>query len=294
MKKKIIILSISSFFILFIIVLVLSVLMVFNFFEANITNKSVQNNYEYAEEYRMILNKHLKDGYVPLARILYFYLENGSISIEELYKLNVDTTTKTLREIEDVCMDDLVKDMTACDKEYIEEHQDILQVANQYFNFPLTSNYTVTSFFHEERIVLNGSDIHNGWDFAAPPQTPIYSVCDGEVYSIVETQEENIDYTKSGNGTGNSITLKCDKDYNELFYIKFEHIYPHSFKVKVGDKISHYTEIAGVGTTGYSDGNHCHFQLMDANFQDLDPMELVDLKLNNNYILKPFNTNNFG
>ncbi len=291
-KFKIALLSLSIF-IIPLLVLVIIVLMIFSFFGANITQKSVDNNYEYAEEYRLVLNRNINNGYVPLARILYFYLENDSLSIEQLYNLNLDINTKTVREIKDVCSEELVKDMVACDEEYIEEHKELLEVANQYFNFPLDTNYTITSFYHEERIVLDGSDIHNGWDFSVPARTPIYSVCDGEVYRIVETQDENIDYNQSGNATGNSITLKCDKDYNETFYVKFEHIFPHSFKVNVGDTVSHYTEIAEVGTTGYSTGNHCHFQIMDENFQDVDPMELVDLKLRNNYILKPFSTSNY-
>ena len=32
-------------------------------------------------------------------------------------------------------------------------------------------------------------------------------------------------------------------------------------KVKVGDKVTHWQEIASVGTTGYSTGNHLHYEL---------------------------------
>ena len=57
-------------------------------------------------------------------------------------------------------------------------------------------------------------------------------------------------------------------------------IYPKSFKVKVGDKVDHFTEIAGVGTTGHSTGNHLHWQVsVDGN--KIDGMNLVDFNLCN-------------
>ena len=263
----------------FFTIITICVLMLFNFFGAEITVATITNNYEYAEEYRKVLNNNFKNGYVPLARILYFYLEDDSLSFDEIYKLNINEEYKTLRDIESVCSEDKFKNMTACSKTSIKDNQKYLIVNEKYFSFPLASNYTITSFFSEERIIYDQKNIHNGWDFGASANTPIYSSCNGEVYKIVHTQDENVSYDISKNGIGNSIILKCDEDYGETYYIAYEHIYPHSFKVKVGDKVKHTTPIAEVGTTGYSNGNHCHIQLFDKNWQNIDIMQFIDLTI---------------
>ena len=58
------------------IVIIVPVLMILDFFGANITDNYVENNMDYADKYKETLNKALKNGYgyVPLNRILYFYL----------------------------------------------------------------------------------------------------------------------------------------------------------------------------------------------------------------------------
>ena len=77
MKKKIIkiILSSSTLLTIAFIIILIPVLMVMDFFGANITDDYVEDNGEYAEQYRAVLTKEIKEGkgYVPLNRILYFY-----------------------------------------------------------------------------------------------------------------------------------------------------------------------------------------------------------------------------
>ena len=72
------------------------------------------------------------------------------------------------------------------------------------------------------------------WDLAAPAQTKVYSVCDGEVVRVNYTQSENVPYDKSKNSVGNTIRIKCDKDYEDKYYVVFAHLYPNSAKVKAG------------------------------------------------------------
>ncbi|MDO4962782.1 MAG: M23 family metallopeptidase [bacterium] len=251
--------------------------MLFNFFGAKITVSTIDDNAEYADEYKSALNNNIKDGYVSLARILYFYLENDTLSFDEIYKLNVNPDTKKMRDIESVCKEDKLKNMTACEESSINENKDFINSTNQYFNFPLNNSYTITSFFNEERIIYGESNRHSGWDFALPAQTKVYSVCKGKIYKKVETQEENIPYDESGNRTGNSLTIECSDDYAEKYYVLYAHLYPHSIKLNVGDEVGHYTEVAEVGTTGYSTGNHLHFQVYDKDWNLIDGMELVDL-----------------
>ena len=80
MKKKIIkmILGSSTGIIVVGIIILVPVLMVLDFFGANITDNYVENNIDYADKYKEAVNMALKNnkGYVPLTRILYFYLED--------------------------------------------------------------------------------------------------------------------------------------------------------------------------------------------------------------------------
>ena len=66
------------------LIILVPVLMVMDFFGANITDDYVEDNGEYAEQYRAVLTKEIKEGkgYVPLNRVLYFYLANDKLAFE--------------------------------------------------------------------------------------------------------------------------------------------------------------------------------------------------------------------
>ena len=68
-------------------ILLAACLMILDFFGANITDDYVENNMDYADQYKSTLNKALKNGYgyVPLNRILYFYLENDQLSFYDIF-----------------------------------------------------------------------------------------------------------------------------------------------------------------------------------------------------------------
>ena len=89
----------------FAMVILICVLMIFDFFGTKITKEKVQANAEYADAYTQTVNKYLKDGYVPLQRLLYFHLEDTTLSLDALYKMNQNTETKTAKEIKSVCED---------------------------------------------------------------------------------------------------------------------------------------------------------------------------------------------
>lgn len=284
-KKKNLLLKIigssSILTIAFVMVILICVLMIFDFFGAKLTKEKVQDNAEYADAYITTLNKNLTNGYVPLQRLLYFHLEDTSLTLDTLYKLNQDEENKTSREINDVCSDERVKNMNACTESNIKDNEDYLVVSTGRFNLPLDTNFTITSFFNEQRIIYGESNVHSGWDLAVPEKTKVYSVCDGIVDKVTFTQNENIPYDQSGNNVGNLITIKCDSDYDEIYYVVFAHLYPNSAKVSVGDRVSHWTEIAGVGTTGHSTGNHLHYQVENASREKIDGMQLIDFNLEN-------------
>ncbi len=282
-RKSIILKLIGSSVILsiiFFMIVLICILMILDFFGAKLTKEKVQSNLEYSDAYISATNKYLKDGYVPLQRLLYFHLEDTSLSIDTLYKMNQNKSQKKSREIKTVCEDERVKNMIACTETNIKENEEYLVVSEGHFNFPLaTSSFTITSFFNEQRIIYGEIDTHSGWDLAVPSQTPVYSVCSGTVEKVNYTQKENIPYDQSGNDIGNTITIKCDEDYDETYYVVFAHLYPNSSKVKVGDKVNHWTEIASVGTTGYSTGNHLHYQVENENREQLDGMNFIDFTL---------------
>lgn len=260
-----------------IMVILICILMIFDFFGAELTKEKISNNAEYADLYKQASNKYIKNGYVPLQRLLYFYLEDQSLTFDTLYQLNQNPTGKIEKEISVVCEDERVKNMGACTASNIESNKEYLSVPTPLFNFPLkTSSYKVTSFYNEQRIIYGEQNVHSGWDLATSAQTPLYSVCNGTVHKVTYTQNENIPYDQSGNKTGNIIVLKCDQDYAETYYVTYAHLYPNSAKVKVGDSVSHWTEIASVGTTGHSTGNHLHYQVADANWDLIDGMQLID------------------
>lgn len=297
-KKKNIILKIiggsTILSVAFAMVILICVLMIFDFFGTKLTKEKVQHNEEYADAYKTALNTYLKDGYVPLQRLLYFYLEDSTLTLDILYTMNQNKEAKTAREIESVCEDQRVKNMTACTNVNIEENKDYLVVSTGHFNFPLKSEFTVTSFFNEQRTVYGESNTHNGWDLAVPAQTPVYSVCDGVVETVNFTQDSNLPYDQSGNSVGNTITLKCDSDYEETYYVIFAHLYPNSAKVKEGDAVSHWTQIASAGTTGYSTGNHLHYQVENENRELVDGMQLIDFTLSSSSDFNDFKNPNTG
>ena len=280
-KKFILKISIVSMVLLLIpmVIILLCVLIILNFFGTKLTKEKVQNNVEYATEYVNVVNNYLVEGYVPLQRLLYFYLEDSSISLDTLYRINQNSNERIEKDIYDVCKDSRLENMTACTTDFIKENEEYLIVSTKRFNFPLQSNlFKVTSFFNEQRTVLNRNSIHGGWDFAVSEQTPIYSVCNGVVEKVNFIYSDNIS-TNDGDGYGNSITIKCDEDYDETYYVIFAHLYPNSAKVNIGDRVNHWTELAGVGTTGFSTGNHLHFQVENSNREKIDGMELIDFNL---------------
>lgn len=277
--------------VVFLIIILICILMILDFFGVTLTKEKVLSNYEYADNYINVINKYLRDGYVPLQRLLYFYLEDPTLSLDTLYIMNQNKEQKISSEIQIVCKDERVKNMVACNESNIKENEEYLLVSSGHFNFPLaTDSYTITSFFNEQRVIYGENDSHSGWDLAVPAQTPVYSVCSGVVEKINYTQMENIPYNQSGNRIGNTITIKCDEDYDKNYYVIFAHLYPNSAKVNVGDRVNHWTEIASVGTTGHSTGNHLHYQVENEEGVKLDGMNFIDFTLKSpNYNYKDLN-----
>ena len=190
------------------LIIIIPCLMILDFFGANITDDYVENNMDYADQYKSILNKALKNGYgyVPLNRILYFYLENDQLSFYDIYIDNIDNDTNKMMTISEVCELQKYKNYDVCRN--LDSSNQIDEEQNKPFNSPIDfSKATITSFFMEERIVFGESDVHTAWDLAAGNQTPVYATCDGIVTQVSFTQNENVTNTSSVGG--NQIKIKC-------------------------------------------------------------------------------------
>ena len=256
------------------LITIIPCLMILDFFGANITDDYVENNMDYADMYKETVNKAFKNGYgyVPLNRILYFYLEDEKLNFYDIYVDNIDPDTNKMKMISEVCTLPKYRIYSGCKD--LESSDQIDEEVIKPFILPIdVSKVTITSFFMEERIVFGKSDVHGGWDLACGNKTPVKSTCDGEVISVYFPQTENV--TDKNGGGGNQIKIKCEVDENVTYTVWYAHLYPGTAKVKSGDKVSAGQEIAGVGTTGYSTGPHLHYQVMyDGN--EIDGMSLID------------------
>lgn len=276
MKKKIlkIVLGSSTGLIVLALVILVPVLMILDFFGANITDNYVENNMDYADRYKEAVNMALKNnkGYVPLTRILYFYLEDEEQSFYQIYVDNLDKDSNKMLPISEVCELPKYKNFDGC-RDY-EDSDQIDEEQNKPFSPPIDfKKITVTSFFMEERIVFGKSDVHGGWDLATGNKTPVKAVCDGKVTKVSFPYKENV--TNTSGGGGNQIYLECEVDEDVTYKVIYAHLYPDTSKVKEGQMVKAGDELAGVGTTGYSTGPHLHYQV-ELNGNKVDGMSLID------------------
>lgn len=97
---------------------------------------------------------------------------------------------------------------------------------------------------------------HSGLDIAAPKGSPIEAVMDGKV----------IFAGKRGN-FGNTVIIEHEDGYKSLY------AHCDQLNVSVGDKIQTGEQIATVGSTGLSTGNHLHFEIRK-NEEAIDPLQV--------------------
>lgn len=286
--KKILALLLSSTtgLIIIAIIILVPILMIMDFFGANITDGYVEDNMEYADQYKSVVNKNFKknNGYVSLERILYFYLEDESLTFDEIYTDNLDKESKKMLPISGVCELAKYKNFDVCKEENISESGQIDEDQAKPFSPPIDfTSSTITSFFMEQRVVFGKDDVHEAWDIANSAQTPVYSTCDGKVESVSFTQSQNV--TDTSNGGGNQIKIGCE--VNDLTYqVWYAHLFPNSAKVSKGQPVTKGQQIASVGTTGYSTGNHLHYQV-SLDGKTIDGMSLIDFTYEDDNTFKP-------
>ncbi|WP_371174385.1 M23 family metallopeptidase [Buchananella felis] len=111
------------------------------------------------------------------------------------------------------------------------------------------SSYDLTSPFGYRVHPVRGTyTFHEGVDYAAPIDTPIFAPTDGEVKEIVT------------DAYGTSMTVSHEYK-GEVFETAYLHLYPHTVYVEVGQRVTAGQHIAGVGNSGVSTGPHLHFEV---------------------------------
>lgn len=276
MKKIIIILSSALFpIIAFGIAIIVACLICLDFFGINSIDGYVKDNMIYANDYKKVLNENIEKGYIPLERILYFYLANDGLSFSKIYHDNLDFDLKRMKPITDVCSTIDYKNLSVCFQNELKLSGQQTEYQNKPFGKPINfSKVKVTSFFMEQRVVFGEFDVHPAWDLSSSAGTDVYAVCDGTIEKVSFPYSENIK-DKSG-GRGNQIVLKCNVE-DKTYQIIYAHLFPNSSRVKVGDIVTKGQVLGGVGTTGYSTGNHLHYQVQLDN-KNIDGMSLIDFQ----------------
>lgn len=235
----------------------------------------VSNNRPYANDYISVVNKNIRDGngYVTLSRILYFLMADRSLSYDEIYTDNLDKERKQEKPISEVCNMEKYKKYSVCNKSARDDSGQRDSYSAKPFSKPINfTSMNVSSFFKQNRSV-GVTKVHQAWDLAAPEKTSVYAVCNGKIKTIAFPYLKNIGNYSDKQG-GNRIVLECVYD-NKTYLITYMHLYPNSYTVKVGENVTKGKVLAGVGTTGYSTGNHLHYQV-NVNGVAIDGLDLIN------------------
>lgn len=129
---------------------------------------------------------------------------------------------------------------------------------NGMFTHPCPGYSRISSYFgYREQPLAGASTNHKGMDFAAPQGTPIYAAAAGTV-------------TSSGYSgkAGKRIVI------NHGNGLVTNYMHCHTLYVSAGTKVSKGQNIAAVGTTGNSTGNHLHFQV-NLNGTPVNPLKYL-------------------
>lgn len=164
--------------------------------------------------------------------------------IIELYNFN-DEQKKQLNELMSDDYTDLWNELVGGSGEIIMSGSS--WVSKGYFTWPLPETFTITSYFGTRVDPISGEiKTHGGTDIAAPGGTPILAAADGTV--VVASYDAD--------GYGFYVKLKHNDTYST--------IYGHcsALLVSAGQTVKKGQIIAKVGSTGYSTGNHLHFEVI--------------------------------
>lgn len=111
-------------------------------------------------------------------------------------------------------------------------------------NFGVVVGRLSSGFGYRTDPISGVRKFHNAIDISAPRGTPVYAYTNGKVV-----------VAGWGNMTGNYVVI----DHGSGLRTKYLHL--SSISVSVGQTVKVGQKIGGVGSTGYSTGNHLHFEV---------------------------------
>lgn len=123
--------------------------------------------------------------------------------------------------------------------------------------FPTENRYITTYYGYDS---WRGG-VHNGIDIAEEGGKAIRAAADGTAY--VGSSD-----SKWYGGYGNTVAVLHDDGYITVYSCAYEIL------VSDGERVTAGQTIATVGTTGYSTGNHLHFEVR-AGTEPIDPMNII-------------------
>ncbi len=143
-----------------------------------------------------------------------------------------------------------IKEMQEISKKLEQEikrltEQSKIKYAGGAFAWPVPGNYLISSDYNPRNNPISGKyEFHAGIDIPAPYGTKVVAAADGIVIS-------------SGwiNGYGNTVMVNHGSGLVSLY------AHNSSLSVSVGQTVKKGQTVAGIGSTGYSTGNHCHFEV---------------------------------
>lgn len=164
-------------------------------------------------------------------------LDEIEISVNEIYTKNIDEVKQTVE------VASAIETTEVEVQEAVKEIQKIKSATLDGVYFAVRPvNGTITSRYGANESIRDHT--HKGMDIAAPYGTKIVAVADGKVT-----------YSGTMGGYGNLIII-THKNGIQTYY-------GHCSKLlaKVGEEVKAGDEIAKVGSTGFSTGNHLHFEI---------------------------------
>ncbi|MEW5569623.1 M23 family metallopeptidase [Rossellomorea marisflavi] len=118
--------------------------------------------------------------------------------------------------------------------------------------------YKITSYFNNKESFRNSP--HTGIDFSMPEGTPLKSVSDGVVKSLIDYGNRNV---------GKGVLIETDNG-TQLIYGHLS-----EFNVVEGQHVSAGDLIGLSGNTGFSTGAHLHFGVKEGN-RFVDPAPFIE------------------
>jgi len=142
----------------------------------------------------------------------------------------------------------------------IEQDGNVAAAGAPTFTMPLKEWSYVTDRFGADR---GAGFIHAGIDLAVEglENSPVYAACDGKV----DASEFSYSY-------GNHVIVACGDGWTTLY----AHL--REIEVEAGDAVTSETELGRTGSSGFSTGEHLHFEIM-LDGTKVNPEHYLDFKI---------------